>query len=412
MRTILHSDLNCFYASVEMMLEPGLRGKAVAVCGDPENRHGIVLTKSQRAKEAGVKTGMANWEARQLCPDIIIVPPRYDEYIKYSRLVREIYGRYTDLVEPFGMDECWLDVTESRCICGSGADIAEDIRRTVKSELGLTVSVGVSFNKIFAKLGSDMKKPDAVTIIPADDFKSRIWPLPAGDLLGVGRATEARLNKRNIRTIGDIAGADPRNLHIWFGINGLKLWRFARGEDTSRVMPSGYEREALSIGHGITCYADLLNAGEVRNVLLELSQGVSHRLRQAGVAATRIQLFIRGSDLCFTEYQSRVPFPTQSWRIMTDKAMELFNGRYDWRQPVRALTIRAVGLVDAADPVQLDLFTDYDAAEKEDALEQAMDDIRRRFGHGSIQVCSTMRGLKMVKDEAREQISMPGCMYV
>lgn len=191
-RTILHSDMNCFYASVEMMLDPSLRGKPVAVCGSTENRHGIVLAKSELAKRAGVKTGMVNWEARQCCPNLIMVKPQYDQYLKYSELARNIYHRYTDQVEPYGMDECWLDVTGSRGVCGTGMEIAEKIRQTVKEELGLTVSIGVSFNKIFAKLGSDMKKPDAITEIRKDEFKEKIWPLPASDLLFVGRATTAK----------------------------------------------------------------------------------------------------------------------------------------------------------------------------------------------------------------------------
>lgn len=207
-RAILHSDLNSFYASVEMMLDPSLRGKAVAVCGSTEDRHGIVLAKSDLAKKAGVKTGMVNWEARQCCPNLVVVPPQYDQYLKYSALTRSIYQRFTDLVEPYGMDECWLDVTGSRAIAGSGMEIAETIRRTVQSELGLTVSIGVSYNKIFAKLGSDMKKPNSITQITKEDFKAKVWPLPASNLLYVGRATDAKLGRYAIRTIGDIANVN------------------------------------------------------------------------------------------------------------------------------------------------------------------------------------------------------------
>ena len=204
---ILHSDLNCFYASVEMMLDPRLRGKAVAVCGATEDRHGIVLAKSELAKRAGVKTGMVNWEAKQRCPDLILVPPQYEQYLKYSKLAHEIYYRYTDMVEPFGMDECWLDCTGSRGLYGDGPRIADEIRTAMREELGLTVSIGVSYNKIFAKLGSDMKKPDAVTVITSSDFKEKVWPLPASDLLYVGRATTKRLECYGIHTIGDIAEA-------------------------------------------------------------------------------------------------------------------------------------------------------------------------------------------------------------
>lgn len=193
MRAILHSDLNSFYASVEMMLEPKLRGKAVAVCGSTEDRHGIVLAKSDLAKRAGVKTGMVNWEARRLCKDLIVVPPQYEQYLKYSKLTQSIYQRYTDLIEPFGMDECWLDVSGSERMCGDAMSIAESIRKSTREELGLTVSIGVSYNKIFAKLGSDMKKPDAITEITAENFKNKVWPLPANEMIYVGPATTKRL---------------------------------------------------------------------------------------------------------------------------------------------------------------------------------------------------------------------------
>lgn len=200
-RIILHSDLNCFYASVEVNENPKLRDQAIAVCGSTEERHGIVLTASYPAKRRGVKTGMANWQAVRACPGLICVPPHYELYVKYSRLVRNIYLRYTDKMEPYGMDECWLDVSGSRQLHGDGTAIAEEIRKAVRDELGLTVSIGVSFNKIFAKLGSDMKKPDAVTTLPRDDWKGRVWPLPVSELLYVGPATTRKLMSRNILTI-------------------------------------------------------------------------------------------------------------------------------------------------------------------------------------------------------------------
>ena len=221
-RAILHSDLNSFYASVEMMLDPTLKGKAVAVCGSTENRHGIVLAKSDLAKKAGVKTGMVNWEARQLCRDLIMVPPQYDQYLKYSKLTRAIYERYTDQVEPFGMDECWLDVTGSRTQ-GSPMEIAEQIRKSVREELGLTVSIGVSFNKIFAKLGSDMKKPDAITEITQGGFREKVWPLACSEMIYCGPATTKKLAMYGIKTIGDVANTDPKFLKQLLGVNGLAL---------------------------------------------------------------------------------------------------------------------------------------------------------------------------------------------
>lgn len=273
-RAILHSDLNCFYASVEMMLDPSLRGKAVAVCGSTEDRHGIVLAKSEKAKKAGVKTGMVNWEARQQCPDLIVVPPQYDQYLKYSKLTQAIYQRYTDLIEPFGMDECWLDVTGSRMVCGDAMTIAENIRRSVREELGLTVSIGVSYNKIFAKLGSDMKKPDAITEICKDTFKDKVWPLDCSEMIYCGRATTAKLAKYCIYTIGDIAQTDPNFLKQLLGVNGLALWRYANGTDTSRVMHKDFVSPVKSVGHGITCIADLETEEEVWKVILSLCQDI------------------------------------------------------------------------------------------------------------------------------------------
>lgn len=201
-RVVLHSDMNNCYASIELLHRPELRGKPLAVGGDPEARHGIVLAKDEIAKKSGVKTGMALWQARQVCPDIVFVPPRMDLYLRFSRLAHEIYAEYTDQQEAFGVDESWLDVTGSCTLKGDGMAIAQDISRRIKRELGITVSIGVSWNKIFAKLGSDYKKPDAITRFGRDNYKELIYPLPASDLLYVGSKTEAKLAKYGIRTIG------------------------------------------------------------------------------------------------------------------------------------------------------------------------------------------------------------------
>jgi len=409
-RAILHSDMNSYYASVEMMLDPSLKGKAVAVCGSTETRHGIVLAKSELAKKAGVKTGMANWEAQQACPDLITVPPHYEQYIKFSALARSIYGRYTDRIEPMGMDECWLDVTGSSAL-GDPLTIAEDIRRTTREELGLTVSIGVSFNKIFAKLGSDMKKPDAITVISEGSFREQIWPLAACELMGVGPATTKKLALRSVKTIGDLARCDKRLLQSWFGVNGVRLWEYANGLDNSRVAPDGYVPPAKSVGHGITCTGDLNDSDEVKKVLLTLAPRVSLQLRQLGLMATAIQLFVRANDLCFSEFQVKLEHPTQSWREMVTAAMVLFNKRYMWHKPIRAVTIRAISLISEKLPYQLDLFGDHTARQRNETLERAVDDIHRRFGDESIVIAATMDA-KMKKDKAREQLIMPGAMYV
>lgn len=409
-RTILHSDLNCFYASVEMMLNPDLRGKAVAVCGATEDRHGIVLAKSELAKKAGVKTGMVNWEAKRLCPNLITVPPQYDQYLKYSKLTRAIYQRFTDCVEPYGMDECWLDITGCDYVCGDGMEAAETIRRTVREELGLTVSIGVSFNKIFAKLGSDMKKPDAITEITEENFKEKVWPLPASDLLYVGRATNAKLVNYGIHTIGDIAGADPQFLRRLLGINGLELWKYAAGKDDARVMHKDFVSPVKSVGHGITCYADLENSEEVWKVMLELSQDIGHKLRVHELAATGVQISIRGNDLFGKQYQAKLSQATQSPMVLARKARELFEMNYRWSTPVRAVCVRAINLVPQGQPEQLDLFTDFAYLEKMNKLDLAIEEIRRRFGKRAVYSACLMGDLKMLGD-GRCSVTMPGMMY-
>ena len=410
MRAILHSDMNSYYASVEMMLDPSLKGKAVAVCGSTETRHGIVLAKSELAKKFGVKTGMANWEAQRCCPNLITVPPHYEQYIKYSELAHEIYGRYTDLIEPFGMDECWLDVTGSSCI-GDPLSIAESIRETMRSELGLTVSIGVSFNKVFAKLGSDMKKPDAITCITPESYKTQVWPLKASELLGVGPATTKKLAIRGVMTIGDLAKSDPMLLRSWLGVNGLKLWEFANGTDLSRVSPYGYTSPIKSVSHGITCTEDLLNNTEVKNVLLSLVPRVSLQLREAGLQATGVQIFVRDNELAFREFQCKLPYPTQCSKELVETGMDLFLKRYQWYKPIRAVTIRAINLISEKIPYQMDLFGDHEARIKQDTLERTVEDIRRRYGEEAIAIASTMSA-KLKKDKARDMLIMPAAMYV
>lgn len=408
-RIIFHSDLNCFYASVEMMLDPSLRGKAVAVCGATEDRHGIVLAKSEKAKKAGVKTGMVNWEAQRLCKDLILVPPQYDQYLKYSALTRSIYQRYTDLVEPYGMDECWLDVTGNSCGL-QPMELADEIRRTVKDELGLTVSIGVSYNKVFAKLGSDMKKPDAITEITEMDFKEKVWPLPASDLLYVGRATTAKLARYGVHTIGDIVQIGQAFMHRQFGVNGDALWLYASGLDQSRVMHQDFVSPVKSVGRGITCNADLFNEEEVWKVMLALSQDIGHKLRLHGLEATGVQIFIRNSDLCHRQYQEKLAMPTRSPALIAQAARELFHRHYIWTTPVRAVTVRATNLIQQGQPLQASLFYDVSCLDRQDRLDTVVENLRRRFGKWSVFPAALMGNLKMPSD-GREVVTMPGMMY-
>lgn len=408
-RAILHSDLNAFYASVEMMLDPKLRGKAVAVCGATEERHGIVLAKSEQAKKAGVKTGMTNWEARQACPGLTVVPPQYDQYLKFSKLVHQIYYRYTDLVEPYGMDECWLDVSGSS-IFGSAMQIANEIRRATKEELGLTVSVGVSFSKIFAKLGSDLKKPDAVTEIRPDNFRENIWPLDAGELLYVGKATKAKLSRYGIRTIGDLAQTNPKTLKYILGVNGLKLWQYANGLDGARVMHKDFVSPVKSIGHGITCTADLRTPEEVFLVMLELSQDIGHRLRLHELMACGVQVSIRSNDLCYAQYQCKLPARTQLPCEIANAGFRLFTERYHWSTPVRAITIRGIDLIPQRDAEQLSMFVNTQKRDRRVRLEDAVEEIRRRFGKKAISYACLLGDLKIPPDK-RDLVTMPGLMY-
>ncbi|MBQ4061384.1 MAG: DNA polymerase IV [Christensenellaceae bacterium] len=406
-RIILHSDLNNYYASVECMLNEDLRDKYVAVCGKREDRHGIVLAKNQKAKLMGVQTGETIWQAQQKCPDLIIVPPHFQEYIKYSRLVRDIYYRYTDRIEPYGLDECWLDVTGSTSLFGSGEQIANSIRNDVKKELGLTVSVGVSFNKVFAKLGSDMKKPDAVTVISRENFKEKIWHLPASEILGVGRATKRKLELKSIYTIGDIAKRDVSLMRSYLGVNGEMLWQFANGLEEAPVRLFGCEPQAKSMGHGITCIEDLYNNDEVRCVFLELAQGVSHRLRQADMYACGVQITVKNNALEVTGMQKGI-LGTQSFYELCASAMQLFEKLYDWKRPVRALSITAINLKSITEACQPDIFTDMVKRDKLERIELAMKKIQNRYGRRAVRPAVLLKGLKMPEQNFEETLIMPG----
>ena len=409
-RSILHADYNNFYASVEALLNPLLKDKPIAVCGSQEDRHGIVLAKSEQAKQFGVKTGDAIWQAKQKCKEILIVPPHFEEYQKYSKMAHELYYFYTDQIEPYGMDECWLDVSGSVGLFGSGVEIAETLRNRVKKEFGLTISVGVSYNKIFAKLASDMKKPDAVTYIPEKGFKDKVWCLPAKDLLMVGRATEDKLRRYGIHTIGDLANTSSDLLKSWFGKHGEKLWIYANGQDTSRVMKSDYKAPIGSVGHGITCVSDLLNNRDVFKVFLALSLDISRRLRDNALIASGIQITIRDCDLGFRQYQAKLSYPTQSASIIAESAQKLFEQRYDWHLNVRALTITATSLNMEGMPVQVDLFNNYKAHEKHDRIDQTVYEIRKRFGRDSITRATLLEDTKMPR--ARNDIvTLPSAMY-
>ena len=408
-RSILHCDMNNFYASVECMLDPALRKYPVAVCGSVEERHGIVLAKNYAAKAFGIKTGDAVWQAKQKCRNLVVVPLHFEEYIKYSKLARSVYSRYTDQVEPYGMDECFLDVTASQVLYGSGKEIADQIRCRMKNELGLTVSIGISFNKIFAKLGSDMKKPDAITSIEESEWKQKVWPLRVSELLFCGRSTTKKLEQVGIYTIGDLAEMDPDYVNQLLGKNGLMLWSYANGLDDSPVMEKDFVSPMKSVGHGITCTADLKTEEEVWKVILELCQDIGHRLRIHGLKAQGVQIAIRSQELFTRQYQGQLSLPTIVPLEIAKLARELFQRNYDWKEPVRSVTVRAINLVSAKEPEQICLFSDPIRLEKEEKLFLAIEEIRRRFGKRAIYPAALMKDLKM--PEYRDHgLIMPGVM--
>lgn len=380
MRTILHSDCNNFYASVECVLHPELRGRPLAVCGSQELRHGIVLAKNEKAKMYGIKTGDAIWQARKKCPGLEIITPHHGQYGEFSHKMREIYYDYTDQVEPFGLDECWLDVTGCR---KNGVQIAAEIRRRARAELGITVSVGVSFNKVFAKLGSDLRKPDATTVITLDNFREKLWPLPAGELLFVGRRTRQALGGRGLYTIGDVAKADAGTLRAMFGKSGAVLQAYALGLDDSPVAKMGEYEPLKSIGNSTTTARDMMNMEDARAVLFGLCDSVAARLRGNGVKCSLVALWIRDNALHGFDRQMMLPLPTNLSSELFDAAFSLLQAHYDWRRPLRSLGVRTGHLIKETQADQICLLSGRER-EKREKLERTIDEIQEKFGHDAL----------------------------
>ncbi len=391
-RIILHCDLNNFFASVECLGREELKGKPVAVAGSVEKRHGIILAKNEAAKKYGVKTAEAIWQAQQKCPGLVLLPPHYEKYNYYSNLVRRIYERYTDIIEPFGIDECWLDVTGSTMLFGSGETIAEEIRKAVKAETGLTVSVGVSFNKIFAKLGSDYKKPDAITVIDKSHFKDIVWPLDVGEMLGVGKATKQSLRRIGILTLGDVAKTPPETLRLILGKGGETLWCFANGLDTSPVISSAFAPPPKSIGRSTTPEKDLCNWNDVLLILLKLSDRVSHGLRENHALAGCIQVHVRDNVLNITEHQRKLTQPVRLTEMLFKTGAELIDEIWDKETPLRSLGIRACELTAEDECIQFTLGCDYERLERLEKLEVEIEEIRERYGREAVVRCRQLEG--------------------
>ena len=399
-KEILHVDLNNFYASVEMILNPALTGRFVAVCGSVENRHGIILAKSENAKKLGVKTGMVIKDALKLCPNLVLVEAKHNKYIAYSKLIKQIYREFTDYIEPFGIDECWLDVTNSVKMFGSAENIANLIRKRVKEQLGLTVSVGVSFNKVFAKLGSDLKKPDATTVISKENFKEKIWGLPVEDLLFVGRSTKAKLNKINILTIGDLANTDVNYLLKRFGKWGKVLHDYANGLDDSVVNKDDEQDEIKSVGNSMTCYRDLTSDEDIKIIFTVLADSVSSRVIEYKVGKPHtLSIYVRDEFLNSLTRQCKLEHPSVLPEDFVASAYELFKKHIKNGTNVRTLGISVSDFNQSDEQISFD----DEKYEKKTKLNDAVASLRNKYGNETVLKGILLKDKKFVRENLKEE---------
>ncbi len=384
-RVILHCDMNGFYASVELLDRPDLADKPMAVCGDPESRHGIILAKNEIAKKFGIVTAETIWQAKKKCPDLQLVKPHHEKYHTYSQIINQIYQEYTDMVEPFSIDESWLDVTASQMLFGSGRQIADTIRERVKRELGLTLSVGVSYNKIFAKMGSEYKKPDATTEITRDNYRQLLWPMDVGEMFFVGAATAEKLRKMGIITIGDLACTNPLMLEKALGKQGPLLQSYAAGLDESPVARFDQREKIKSVGNGITFRRNLKGHDDILTAVTSLSDTVAGRLRKYQMKAYGVKVDIKDPAFHNISRQKQLIRPTHLAAEIRQAVMEIIQSSWQMSSPIRLLTITAINLTDETADEQISLFdTSITDREKGESIEKAMDDIRKKFGDSSI----------------------------
>ena len=379
-RTILHCDCNAFYASVECVLNPELKKVPMAVGGDEESRHGIILAKNEFAKKYNIQTAETIWQAKKKCPDLVIVRPHHDLYYKYSKQVMDIYKRYTDYVESFGPDEAWLDVTGSKRLFGDGVKIANELRRIVREETGLTISVGVSFCKVFAKLGSDYKKPNAMTVITKKNYQKIVWPLKCSDMIMVGPATTKKLNNYGIYTIGDIAKSDEKFIKSILGKNGILLRQYARGEDKTPVRHKDIERDIKSIGNATTTPRDLVNNNDVKMIFTVLAESVSRRMRNLGLKGTTLSIYVRDKKLGSFVRQCKLESATNVSGEIIKSAMALFVINYDWKMPIRSLGLSVTDF-DFDYCSQFDFSKTVEKREKLEKIDTAVDALKDRYGN-------------------------------
>lgn len=399
-RTILHCDCNAFYASVETVLDPSLSKGPMAVCGDPASRHGIILAKNEQAKRYGVKTAETIWQAQRKCPDLRLVAPHRQEYVRFSRAANELYQQYTDLVEPFGIDESFLDVTGSRHLFGDGCKIAGELRGRMKSELGLTISVGVSFNKAFAKLGSDYKKPDATTLISRENQKEIVWPLPVSDLLYVGRKAREKLHLLGIETIGDLAQFDQTVLHQVLGKLGDTISTYARGEDREPVQSFYAGHDVKSVGNGMTFAHNLTDPEEIHVQVMALCDQVASRVRKHGRKFHTVQVLIRDPEFHNITRQTTMDTATDSTRILTQTSLALIAAHWKRGKPIRMITVTAANLVERENASeQLSLFDTGDAVRrrKQEKLDRTVDMLRGKFGRDIVRYGAAVKPGSLLK---------------
>ncbi|MDO4594972.1 MAG: DNA polymerase IV [Tissierellia bacterium] len=408
-RVILHCDMNNCYASIEIKNNPKLKNTALAVAGSIEERHGIILAKNEIAKKYGIKTGEVIWKAKLKCPNLVLVEPHYDEYLKHSRWAKNIYYKYTDRIESFGIDECWLDVTESVKLFGDGEKIANLIREEIKEKLKITISVGVSYNKIFAKLASDLRKPDKVTVISKENFKNIVWPLEIDKMIGIGKKTKEKLNRYGIETLGQLANTDVDFLRSLLGVVGLYLYENARGNNNSRVLKFNESLPIKSIGRSLTLKTDVLNNSQAKMVFAHLSQKVSHCLIENNFVSTTIQITIRDNLLVSRNYQMTGFYPTFSSKELVFFAMKLLNENYNRKNPIRSIGLRAMDLLDARCIYQIDILNNLKRHQKNQNLERAIYKIRKKYGNKAIFYASLLDNNHISKNESSHV--MPAFSY-
>lgn len=383
-RTILHCDMNGFYASVELLALPELKGRPVAVCGNPENRHGIILAKSEEAKAFGVVTAETVWQARKKCPELILVRPHHEKYRSYSKKINLIYERFTDRIEPFSIDESWLDVTDSLRLFGTGREIGDRIRTTVKKELGLTLSVGVSFNKLLAKMGSEYKKPDATTVITRENYKDILWPQPVRELFFVGGVTAEKLEKAGIKTIGDLARYNRSLITGMLGKQGAVIHDYANGIDDSPVSLSCERQKIKSVGNGMTFRRDLIGPDDIRTAILALSDTVAGRLRKYELKCQGIKVDIKDPYFKTISRQKQLPVATDLADEIGKGVMDLIGRSWNLKDPIRMLTVTGISLTEEQEE-QLSLFAlDQKNRGKTQTIERTMDSIRKKYGDNAI----------------------------